>query len=65
MNDKNPLFLPPGSVRSLLALILVSGSIFCVIQGVQNAEVIHALTGMAVTHYFNARGKIGSGGDSP
>jgi len=59
MNKENPFFLPPGSIRSLLALILVGGSIACVMQGIDGAEAIHTLSGVAVTHYFNARGVIG------
>ena len=64
MNSEHPLFMPQGSVRAVLSLTLVVGSLVCVIQGVEGAGVIHALTGMAVTHYFNARGKIDNGGAS-
>ena len=61
MNSSHPLFMPQGSVRALLALTLVVGSLVCVIQGIENASVVHALTSMAITHYFNARGKIDNG----
>ena len=57
--------MPQGSVRAVLALTLVVGSLICVIQGIENASVVHALTSMAITHYFNARGKLdGNGGAS-
>ena len=59
--SSHPLFMPQGSVRAVLALTLVVGSLVCVITAVEGAGVIHALTGMAVTHYFNARGKIQDG----
>jgi len=61
MASEHPFFLPKGSIRALLAVILVAGSLVCVIMEIQNAEAIHTLTGVAVTHYFNARGKIEPG----
>ncbi len=64
MSSNHPLFMPQGSVRALLALTLVVGSLICVVQEIAGAGVIHALTGMAITHYFNARGKIDNGGAS-
>ena len=63
MTNEHPFFLPKGSIRALLSMTLVCGSIWCVIGQTPNAEVIHTLTGMAVTHYFNARGKISEPGN--
>jgi len=51
----HPLFLPKGSVRALLASFLVIGSIYAVITQVPNADVLYALCGTAITHYFNSR----------
>lgn len=63
MTSEHPFFLPKGSIRALLAMTLVFGSIGCVMMQVPNAEVIHTLTGMAITHYFNARGNMNGPGN--
>ena len=63
MSNEHPLYLPKGSIRALLALTLVIGSIACVIAKIPNAEVIYTLTGTALTHYFNARGNMNGPGN--
>lgn len=63
MSSEHPFFLPKGSIRALLALTLVIGSIACVMARIPNAEVIYALASMAVTHYFNARGNMNGPGN--
>ena len=65
MNDKKyPLNLPEGSIRAILAIMLVSGTLYATLSGLQaGTDVLYALTGSVLTHYFNARGKIGNGKD--
>ena len=64
MNAKNPLFMPEGSVRAILAIILVGGTLYATIAGIASGtEVLYTLTGGALAHYFNARRKIGNGAD--
>jgi len=65
MNDKKyPLNLPEGSIRAILAITLVGGTIYATLSGMQSGtDVLYALTGSVLTHYFNARGKIGNGKD--
>jgi len=58
MTSEHPFFLPKGSIRALLSMTLVCGSIGCVMMEIPSAEVIHTLTALAVTHYFNARGNM-------
>ena len=66
MNSNNPLFLPEGSVRAILAIMLIGGTLYAtlVATATQGAsEVLFTLTGGVLAHYFNARGKIGNGKD--
>ncbi len=60
MNDKHPLFLPKGSVRAVLAIMLVGGTLYATLSGLQvGTNVLYTLTGSALAHYFAARGSIG------
>jgi len=64
MNSNNPLFLPEGSVRAILAFLLIGGTVYATISGINTGtEVLYTLTGGVLAHYFNARGKIGNKGD--
>ena len=67
MSDKkwyqNPLFLPEGSVRALLAIGLVAAVIFTIFvtlpDGVDTGP-LWALAGVAVTFYFTKRNGNGA-----
>jgi len=66
MNSNNPLFLPEGSVRAILAIMLIGGTLYATLVGTATqgaSEVLFTLTGGVLAHYFNARGKIGNKGD--
>lgn len=58
MSNEYPLFLPKGSIRALMAMTLVVGSIGCVWMQIPNGEVIYTLAGVVITYYFNTRDKI-------
>lgn len=55
-DSKEPLGLPRGSVRSLLALGLVASTVYAVfILPAEQAGLLLALSGSVVTHYFKDR----------
>jgi hypothetical protein len=53
-----PLGLPEGSVRAIIALVSVAGLILAVILKVQDSyiAVLSGLASSASTYYFNSRG---------
>jgi len=56
MDKGNPLWLPKGSIRALLAIGLVSAIVYLAVGA--SAEVPGALTtlaGVVVTYYFKTR----------
>jgi len=60
MDKENPLWLPKGSIRALLAASLV-GAIVYLAVGSGGSEVPGALTtlaGVVVTYYFKTRETI-------
>lgn len=55
---KHPLFLPEGSVRAILAIIVVGTAIYsCFIAQMDSGArgMLAALAGSVITHYFQAR----------
>ena len=56
MDPKQPLGLPPGSVRSLLALMLTGAAIWTVVAGAAVPEWYIGLVGLAIGEYFGRRG---------
>ncbi|MHC1625407.1 MAG: hypothetical protein ACXQS2_05345 [Methermicoccaceae archaeon] len=56
---ESPLFLPPGSVRALLTLILISATVILAARG-DVPETMWALTGTAFAFYFRTRDGDGS-----
>lgn len=48
----NPLFLPAGSVRSLLALLFASVAAYCVVAGIELKEPMMNLLFVIVGFYF-------------
>lgn len=50
-----PLGLPPGSIRALMALILVGGVTYLAIVGRLEAAVLATMGTAAVDRYFNAK----------
>jgi hypothetical protein len=55
LNPDQPLFLPPGSVRAIIAVGLL---IFCgvlVAQGIAVPEWFSSITSMSVAFYFGGR----------
>lgn len=52
----NPLYLPPGSIRSVLALLLCVAFIYVVISG-GNVKDIKEVFLMAVAFYFGSKMK--------
>ena len=53
-DSKNPLWLPKGSVRAVLALGVVSGySYLCVVSG--NLEALGLVAVMIIQNYFNKK----------
>lgn len=56
-DPKEPLWLPKGSVRSLLALGVVGASVAAVFVSDSAAERLLPLAGVAFVYYFEARNK--------
>ena len=51
----NPLNLPVGSVRAILALLLVGGPLIMVSFGLPVPEAVWMGFGLAIREYFQAR----------
>lgn len=57
-DKKHPLFLPEGSVRAILAIIVVGTAIYsCFVAQMDSGArgMLAALAGSVITHYFQAR----------
>ena len=52
MNPKEPLWLPRGSVRAILALMLVGVLSWLAITGKVEAAAFITIVGVVVTFYF-------------
>jgi len=53
---ENPLFLPKGSVRAILAIGLVAGTIYlCLTKPAEIPEGLLTLTSAVVAFYFGAK----------
>ncbi len=61
VDKKEPLGLSRGSVRALLALLLVGGFLAAAFVGVpgESMTALAGLAGAVVTHYFNSRNQSG------
>ncbi len=56
---ENPLFLPPGSIRAIIALALIGGTIYAYITDPSNVpEGLTTLASMVVTFYFVTKSKV-------
>lgn len=55
MNHRQPLWMPRGSVRALLALMLVGTMCVLVITGRIDVAVFAGLAGVALNAYFETR----------
>lgn len=57
MDEKNPLWMPKGSIRALLALGLVSSVVYlaAVSGGSEIPGALTTLAGVVVTYYFKTR----------
>lgn len=58
MTNKPPLYLPSGSVRAVLALIICGGFVVgCFVQWMpkENLVALSGLAGVISTYYFRAR----------
>lgn len=55
LNPKQPLWLPQGSVRALLAIILIVSTVILAVQGQIEARVIAELAGIVAAFYFAAK----------
>ena len=61
MNEEKKVhawWLPAGSVRALLALVLVGAFVVAIFLEMESEGItaLAAMAGSAVTHYFNKRG---------
>jgi len=50
-----PLWMPRGSVRAMLALTAMGGSVYAVLQGMALPGWMIAVVGTVVAFYFSAR----------
>lgn len=63
MNTKEPLFLPRGSIRALLALIVTGTSMFLFATQTAIPGELLTLNGVVLTYYFVQRNNEAN--DSP
>jgi hypothetical protein len=57
-DKKHPLFLPEGSVRAILSIIVVGTAIYSAFVAQMDSGargMLAALAGSVITHYFQAR----------
>ena len=54
-DNKSPLWLPPGSIRAILALLLVGGGLFTVLATNDIPQCLLGLIGAVVGFYFGAK----------
>lgn len=55
MNDKPPIGLPEGTVRAIIAVLIVAGTITYLIVYKNLSESLVGITGIVVGYYFGAR----------
>lgn len=55
MNDKNPLKLPAGSVRAIIALLLTLAIIIATFLQIPIPDVIYGFLGAVIGFYFAHR----------
>ncbi len=55
MNSKGPLGLPEGTVRAILAILIVAGTIAYLIVYKNLPEALVGIAGIIVGHYFGTR----------
>lgn len=55
MNPRQPLWLPPGSVRAILALMLVTATIALAFLGLLDPGTMATLATAAVAFYFGQK----------
>jgi len=55
MESKNPLNLPPGSVRAIIALLLTVAIIIAIFVNVEIPEVVFGFLGAIIGFYFAHR----------
>ena len=60
-----PLWLPRGSVRSLLALAVVGGGVYAAFVSADAADRLLPLAGAALAYYFRERAGEGGDNDAP
>lgn len=51
----NPLWMPPGSVRAILALTLIGATIYMAVVGGEIPQVLGTLAAAVVAFYFGSR----------
>lgn len=49
---ENPLWLPEGSIRAILAIIALIGVVICVATGVEVPEYLKTIVGMIIAFFF-------------
>ena len=52
---KRPLWLPEGSIRAILAIIIISSTIAMEFVGITPSEWLIGLVGMVIAFYFLSR----------
>lgn len=52
-----PLGLPKGTVRAILAMGVIGGSLYALFKGIINADNFVMITGVIIAFYFTSRNK--------
>jgi len=55
---ENPLWLPEGSIRAILAIIALTGVIICVAMGIEAPEYLKTIVGMIIAFFFGGHTSI-------
>ena len=55
LNPENPLWLPEGSIRAGITIVLVTSVIVCAVLGREIPETLQNFTGIALAYYYATR----------
>ncbi len=55
---ENPLWLPEGSIRAILAIIALVGVVICVSMGMEVPEYLKTIVGMIIAFFFGGHTPI-------
>ena len=58
IEKKNPLWLPEGSIRAILAIAGLTGVVACVVMGTEVPEYLQTIVGMMIAFFFGGHAPV-------